>query len=243
MTDLVPLNAEALTMDSLEISEVVESHHDDVKRSMERLAAKGTITLPPLAEVPNRRSGPKTISVYRVNKRDSYVVVAQLSPEFTARLVDRWQELEGRVVAGELPNFSNPADAARAWADQYEQRQIAEAQRDEAVRTKAMIGTKREATAMAKASAATRKVNQLTRELGFNAQQATVIAVEKKLNRKFGKQDWRPLREYCNTNGLHAEKVHDPRWGEATAWPAAAWQAVYGVDLAELFPEVTLEPA
>jgi hypothetical protein len=28
-------------------------------------------------------------------KRDSIVVVAQLSPEFTARLVDRWQELEG----------------------------------------------------------------------------------------------------------------------------------------------------
>lgn len=27
-------------------------------------------------------------------KRDSIIVVAQLSPEFTARLVDRWKELE-----------------------------------------------------------------------------------------------------------------------------------------------------
>jgi anti-repressor protein len=34
------------------------------------------------------------VSVYQLVKRDSYVVVAQLSPEFTARLVDRWQELE-----------------------------------------------------------------------------------------------------------------------------------------------------
>jgi hypothetical protein len=31
---------------------------------------------------------------YRFGKRDSYVIVAQLSPDFTARLVDRWQELE-----------------------------------------------------------------------------------------------------------------------------------------------------
>ncbi|EFD2953112.1 DNA-binding protein [Escherichia coli] len=30
-------------------------------------------------------------------KRDSIIVVAQLSPEFTARLVDRWRELEEQV--------------------------------------------------------------------------------------------------------------------------------------------------
>ncbi len=32
-------------------------------------------------------------------KRDSFVVVAQLSPEFTGALVDRWQELEQQVSA------------------------------------------------------------------------------------------------------------------------------------------------
>jgi phage antirepressor YoqD-like protein len=31
---------------------------------------------------------------YFVSKRDSYVIVAQMSPAFTAALVDRWQELE-----------------------------------------------------------------------------------------------------------------------------------------------------
>lgn len=33
-------------------------------------------------------------SMYLLTKRDSYVIVAQLSPAFTARLVDRWQALE-----------------------------------------------------------------------------------------------------------------------------------------------------
>ena len=58
-------------------------------------------------------------------KRDSIVVVAQLCPEFTARLVDRWQELESKQAMAALPNFNNPVEAARAWADEVEQKQAA----------------------------------------------------------------------------------------------------------------------
>lgn len=45
-------------------------------------------------------------------------MVAQLSPEFTARVVDRWQEMEAEKAKGVLavPDFSDPAAAARAWA-------------------------------------------------------------------------------------------------------------------------------
>ena len=87
------------TMTSLEISELVESRHDKIKQSIERLAAtfdgKGNpktpvITLPPMGEVPNQGPGPKMISVYLVGKRDSLIVVAQNCPEFTAKLVALW---------------------------------------------------------------------------------------------------------------------------------------------------------
>ncbi|WP_224000745.1 Rha family transcriptional regulator [Cupriavidus pinatubonensis] len=107
--------AGALTMSSREIAELVDSRHDKVKQSIERLAERGVITLPPLGEVSNPGLGPRTITEYRVGKRDSYVIVAQLSPEFTARLVDRWQELEAQATAPALPNFSDPIAAARAW--------------------------------------------------------------------------------------------------------------------------------
>lgn len=118
MNQIITINQPSvLTMSSLEIAGLVQSNHADVRRSIERLAGRGVITLPPLAEVPNPSSGPKTISVYMIGKRDTYVIVAQLSPEFTARLVDRWQELEEQAqstpIAPALPDFSNPARSPR----------------------------------------------------------------------------------------------------------------------------------
>lgn len=82
------------TMSSREIADIVESRHDSVKRTMETLANKGLIQLTQTVEVNHKG---QRVGVYHVNKRDSYIVVAQLSPEFTARLVDRWQELEETI--------------------------------------------------------------------------------------------------------------------------------------------------
>ena len=84
------------TMSSQEIAELVVARHDSVKRTIERLADRGVIQLPPLVEVKNHLK--QTVEQYQVCKRDSFVVVAQLSPESTAALVDRWQELEGQIA-------------------------------------------------------------------------------------------------------------------------------------------------
>lgn len=107
------------TMTSRQIAELVESRHDDVKRSIDRLVDRAVISNPPLADGIKSANG-VTEKLYIIGKRDSYVIVAQLSPEFTARLVDRWSELEAHAIS--LPNFNNPAEAARAWAEQYEQK-------------------------------------------------------------------------------------------------------------------------
>lgn len=92
-----------LTMNSQEIADLLECRHDSVKRTMERLADKGLITITPMVE--STEGGGKPTTVYHVNKRDSYVVVAQLSPEFTARLVDRWQELEAKTTVALPANY------------------------------------------------------------------------------------------------------------------------------------------
>ncbi|WP_085631531.1 Rha family transcriptional regulator [Pseudomonas sp. R16(2017)] len=94
-------NVSRTTMSSREIADLVGSRHDKVKQSIERLAArtdangKPVIALPPMGEYLDSLG--RKASEYMVCKRDSFVVVAQLSPEFTAALVDRWQELEGQI--------------------------------------------------------------------------------------------------------------------------------------------------
>lgn len=94
-------------MTSKEIADLVEVRHDNVRRTIETLANRGVITLPQFEEVANSGPGPKTVGIYRVGKRDSHVIVAQLSPEFTARLVDRWQELEASAAPSAI-NLRQP---------------------------------------------------------------------------------------------------------------------------------------
>ncbi|WP_277761470.1 phage antirepressor KilAC domain-containing protein [Pseudomonas sp. A34-9] len=91
------------TMSSIDISELVGSRHDSVKRTIERLQEKGVVSFTPSVETSHEGAGARPVEVYLVNKRDSFIIVAQLCPEFTARLVDRWQELEEHLVK---PDYS-----------------------------------------------------------------------------------------------------------------------------------------
>jgi len=111
---------DAPTMSSREIAELVESRHDKVKQSIERLAARAVIDLPPLGEYRDSLGRPAT--EYRISKRDSYVIVAQLSPEFTARLVDRWQQLEAQVAAPAISVPQTMSEALRLAADLADER-------------------------------------------------------------------------------------------------------------------------
>ncbi len=225
---------EAVTMSSQEIADLVGKRHDNVKRTIESLAAGRVIGLPQIEEIP---TATKPVSVYVFSgakgKRDSLVVVAQLSPEFTGALVDRWQHLEQQVQAPALPG--DYISALEHLLESKRSEQLAIEQRDQAIETKAEIGSRREATAMATASAAVRQANQLKEELGRGLRQATVAAVEKVAKRKLGKQGFRPLKNWCAENGVQAPKVHDPRYGWVRSWPASAWAAVYQIDLADLF--------
>ena len=83
------------TMTSLDIEVITGSRHDAVKRTIERLATRGVIELPPLVGI-KTATKPTTAFVFSGDqaKRDSLIVVAQLSPEFTADIVDRWIYLE-----------------------------------------------------------------------------------------------------------------------------------------------------
>lgn len=110
------------TMSSKQIADVVNSRHDSVKRTIERLAEKGVISQPPLVDGEKSANG-IIEKLYMVNERDSYVVVAQLCPEFTAKLVDYWQATKNQQPVVALP--TTYLDALKALVQTEEEKQLA----------------------------------------------------------------------------------------------------------------------
>lgn len=113
-----------------------------------------------------------------------------------------------------------------------QQRQLAERQRDEAVRTKAMIGSRREATAMATASVASRKVVSLENRLGegrdFKAAKAIpwvldIFAPSKGLWSVLGKK----LKAVSLEMGLPIHAVEHSKYGEVNAYHFRAIEALH----------------
>lgn len=112
MSDLMVFDNVKMT--SIEIAELVESRHASIKRSINRLIIKGVIQPAPMVHtnIINDLGVVTGVRDYYVfegeqGKRDSIIVVAQNCPEFTARLVDRWQELEKQVQQNAVPNYGN----------------------------------------------------------------------------------------------------------------------------------------
>lgn len=123
MNMMTQFNHNRNSMTSLDISELVNSRHDDTKRSIVRLAERGVIARPPVAVVQkeaNNRIYDVEVFVFagEKGKLDSITVVAQLCPEFTAALVKRWYELENQNAV-QLPQTF--AEALQLAADQARQ--------------------------------------------------------------------------------------------------------------------------
>ncbi|QVL20181.1 Rha family transcriptional regulator [Pseudomonas qingdaonensis] len=165
----------------------------------------------------------------------TYMRNSEIVRAFKKKLVrEFWELVQERNRAGSsMPE--NYIEALEHLLASKRSEQLALDQRDHAIATKAEIGTRREATAMATASAAVRRAQQLQEQLGLGTRQASVVAVEKATRRNFGTAGYVPLRKWCTARGITAPKVIHPTFGTVRSWPAGAWMDVYQIDLAELF--------
>lgn len=231
------VNNSIQSMTSLEISELVEKRHDNVKRTIETLVNQGVISLPQIEDVKIQRTRREEITTVYVfkgeqGKRDSIIVVAQLCPEFTARLVDRWQELESQVSKKLVALPENYLDALKALVQSEEQKELIAKERDFAIETKAHISDKKTATAMATASVKSKEAEKLKEQLGESKNYASVKAVESKVG---GKYNWRELKKWCVANGKKIKDIADANYGTVKIYHKDAWNAVYGIKLTDLF--------
>lgn len=172
---------------------------------------------------------------FLLDRYHTEVLVTGYDVKRRAAVIKRWYELEtGTATPANLSRM----EILQIALESEQARIAAESERDLAIATKAQISSSREASVMGKLSAASRKMKQLEQELGRNAVEATVTAVEKALGHKYGKQGFRPLQKWCRAHDIKPSKVPCPRYGDVAAWPAAAWLECYGVDLTEVFGEV-----
>lgn len=72
----------------------------------------------------------RTKPCYYLPKREACLMAMSYSYELQAQVFDRMTAMEEALKrpAPLLPDFTNPAEAARAWAEQFEAKQIAEQQ-------------------------------------------------------------------------------------------------------------------
>lgn len=103
-----------------------------------------------------------------------YAYAMWISPAFHLKVIRAYDQM----LAQSQPAALSRMEILQIAMESEQARIKAEEERDEAVRIKALIGSKREAQAMATASKAVREVNKLRQELGRNQSHATIIAVE-----------------------------------------------------------------
>lgn len=228
-----------LTMSSQELADLTGVRHDNVMRTIEGLLEKGLLRFTQIEEIEqiNNLGCKRKVKCYKSDKRDSLVIVARLSPDFTAKVVDRWQELEEGLQSGknniQLAVPQSLPEALRLAATLAEEKDRLVYERDEAIRTKSQIGSKREATAMATAGVMTKRVIELEAKLGIVQDRAirfaTVLAIESRI--MSFKANGRKLANYCRKMGLKFNEVPDTRFGKVNSYPAEAWQGVYNIDI------------
>ena len=115
---------------------------------------------------------------------------------------------------------------------EQEQKELAEAQRDEAIRTKAWIGNRREATAMNTASQKSKECERLREQLG-DAEQWKQVKAIRWLSQYFALSKGlygaiaHKLKEICFEHGWERRDIPDIEYGTVKAYPIDAIEILH----------------
>ena len=214
MSDLAVLTNQ-VSMTSKDIADLVGSRHSDVIRSIERLMDKGVITYTPMAfyEKINNLGLPTQRKHYvfsgEQGKRDTIIIVAQIRPEVTAKIVDRWLELEQR---SQTPTTYIEALKQLIYKEEEKQALVEKTQQ------------------------LTHQKELAKLENGKSVYGATIKQVNQALNATY---TWQPLKKYCDEHNLELEYVFPNGYNSISVavYPYNAWLDVYEVDLDLLFKD------
>ena len=131
MNDLAILKQTAQTMSSREIAQLCDKEHRNVLRDIDLLNETYThMGLPKIEQgyYTHPSTGSQQHREFLLTKEQSIDLVTGYRADIRIRINRRWAELEAQNNSPALPNFADPVQAARAWADAMELQQKAIAQ-------------------------------------------------------------------------------------------------------------------
>ncbi|WP_051691081.1 ORF6N domain-containing protein [Photorhabdus australis] len=153
--------------------------------------------LPSLRGVVDKRAPKLVLWTERDASRHAKMLETDQAWDYYELLEETYFRVRSEMPQMRLPN--NYIEALESLLESEKEKAVITAERDKAIETKAWIGHKREATAMATASAAVRERNKLADLLGQSKNQATILTVERITKRKF---KWQSLK-----NGVRKIKL------------------------------------
>ncbi len=131
MNNLAILKQTAQTMSSRELAQLCDKEHRNVLRDIDLLNETYThMGLPKIEQgyYTHPSTGSQQHREFLLTKEQSIDLVTGYRADIRIRINRRWAELEAQNSAPALPNFADPVQAARAWADAMELQQKAIAQ-------------------------------------------------------------------------------------------------------------------
>lgn len=220
-----------LTMSSREIAELTGKQHKDVIRDIRVMLDALQKDGADLRHVREDKDARGYTAMFHLNRELTDTLLTGYSIPLRRKVIARWHELEAKAAQPQ-PTVALPHDYITALEHLLESKkaeQLAIAQRDEAIRTKAQISDRKTATAMATASAATKKANKLEIELDRSRQYATVKRMEMLYHGQ--SFSWRLLKSASADVGLPPVDVFDANYGKVKAYHADAWMEAYALPI------------
>ena len=129
--ELIQFGESKQTMSSLEIAKLTGKPHNDVMKAIRAMepswekVSQGKFSLSS-RKVQQPNGGVREYPCYELTKTECLYVATKFNDEARAKLVLRWEELEQKQRAQmlQLPDFTDPAEAAMAWAKEYREKKV-----------------------------------------------------------------------------------------------------------------------